>query len=607
VSRWHGAALAAVAVAAALLLISEASLLPSAWLPVEEAATMQSARGGASAPSAGVLLPVLLAPAARTLSPSAAYDAARALSGALWALAAAPAYVLARRLLRPGASLLVAAFAAVVPASVYATAATPDALAYLLAVSSLAVFGRGRLLAAVALAMAAALARPWFAPLPVALLVADAVVRGTWRAALRWPRPLALGAFCGVAYVVVAETAPAAEVAFTAPDATARAALAGLVAAAVGAGVAPWLLAAGGRGTEAALLAVCLPALALSAGVVGAAAPGRGMDERPLLVLVPLVLALAAATGERAPPRVVAVAGLAVALAALALPALGRAPAARAAGLSVLAPDGASRASLVAGVWVATVVALLLLHLVRRRPVVLAGMLTVALLAGQAAAWSGARAEARALEGAELIPRGWVDRHAGQGAEVVVAGPAEALDARTVANVALWNRTIRGTQQLDLSNVDPLSGQWGARPEAGLILVRGTDLAGTVLARSQAGVLMRPELAYRLAETVEGVGPDGWSGEQAVYRRFSGTGSLLVAVGRPEGGAADVRISSGPLDEESDRLRARFALQPGQRREVVLELPEPRYRVVVSVSPTFAASDGRQLGTKVRFEYRPLR
>jgi hypothetical protein len=295
------------------------------------------------------------------------------------------------------------------------------------------------------------------------------------------------------------------------------------------------------------------------------------------------------------------------------LAALGTLPSsgsASAAGLSVISADGGSRALLVAGVAVVVGVALLLLHVLRRRPILLPVALATILLVAQAAAWSSVRGEARALAAAEPAPHGWIDRNAGSGAEVVVAGPAEALDALVIAQLTVWNRTIRGVRELNFLDVDPHSGQVGVDPEADLVLVRGTELAGREIARSGAGVLLQPDVPLNLAETVEGVYPDGWSGELAVYRRFSGArGTVHVLLTRedvPEDAPpAAVQVESGPLDADADEVQARFVLRPGEKRDVEVDVPQPRYRIVVTVSPTFPAADGRQVGAGLRFVYRP--
>jgi hypothetical protein len=614
-SRRQRAALAVTIAAVGMLLFAQAVTLPTAWLPLEEAPVLARARGdqGPGSLSAGLVYPALVAPAARTLSASVAHRLAQALSAALWAAIALPAYMLARRLVPPNASLVVAALSVIVPASVYAVAALPDALALLLAVSSLALLARAsargsrpELLGALALAVAAALARPWLALLPLALLVAYELPRERWRSLLRWPVPLAMAPLAGIAYLGLARWAPDSAIALASLGTPARAAVASFAVAAVGLGIVPWLLAPAAAQPERALLVACFPALVVAAGVLGTLQPHRGLDERPLLVLAPLVLALAARAWLDRSFRLgeAALAGVLVALAALALPPLGRVPAARAAGLSVVSPEGGSRAYLAGAVAAAGMVALLLLVVLRRRVVLLPAALALLLVVGQAAAWSAVRAEARTLAASEPAPSGWVDHNAGAGARVVIVGPADALDPLAVAQLRLWNRSVSGVQSLFLE-VDPHSGQLGVAPDADLVFVRGTELVGTEIARSAGGVLLRPPGPLNLAETVQGVFTDGWSGEQAIYRRFTGSpGTVLVTIGRPDGPPAEAWVEVGRGEESAVELRSRIALASGEERQLAIEVPRPQFRVVVRVSPTFPAPDGRQLGAQVRFEYR---
>jgi hypothetical protein len=625
------AALGVIVAAFALLFFAEGAALATAWLPVEEAGVLQHARGGGSVQAAGgILYSAVLVPVAHSLSPPAAYKFAKALSALLSALVAVPAYLLARRLISPRASLVVAVFALAAPGSVYATAAVPDSLALLLAVSSLPLLMRAAeranrwdLLGALAFATAAAFARPWFVVLPPALLVAYEVSRNDTRSFLRWPKSLVFAGFAAFAYVLLALTAPQVGSALTDPGATARAAAASVVVAALGIGVVPWLLAASGARpfsgrVETALLLTCLPALVLSAGVFGAT--GDGIDERPLLVLVPLILALAARAWRSGTFRLDAAvaAGALVTLAAVALPALGRAASAHAAGLSLIAPNGAARASLDARAAAVVVVALSLLLVFRRAGVVLPAVVVLVLLAGHFAAWSSAHAEARAVAAADPVPSGWVDRRVRSGKEVYAVGPPGAFDERTMADLTLWNRSVRGVRVLDLSTVDPKTGLLSVS-DTPLVLVRGTALSGAEIARSGAGVLLRPALPLQLAETVEGLYPDGWGGASTTYRRFSGParpGKVVVWSSRGEWRGpdrpSDVRFQVGPLDGDVVELGhdVEFKMHSGQTTTRVVDVPPPPFQVIITVDPTFSpasfgSTDKRQLGAQLRFTYIP--
>jgi hypothetical protein len=612
VRHGHRAALGALVAAFALLFFGEGAALPTAWLPLEEAPVVQHARGDASAHDSGsVLYPAVIAPFVRSASPPTAYKIARALSALFWALTVIPAFALARRLVPTRAALLVAALSVLVPGAVYATAALPDSLGVLLAVSSLALAARGNVAPALAVAVAAAFARPWFVVLAPALLVASEWPRGG--SFLRWPRSLVFAAYAVFAYFLLAHTAPQIGSSLTAPGAAARAALASVVVAVVGTAVVPWLLAATVRPSEAILLRTCLPALVVAAGVFGAAE--SGVDERPLLALVPLVLALAARAWlvERPSLRAVAPAAVAVALAAAALPALGRVPLAHAAGLSLFAPGGASRATLALGTVVTVAIALVLLA-IPRRAVVVPSVVALALVGAHAAAWTTDRAETRAIERSDPAPHGWVDEHAGAKAEVYAVGPAGAYDARTIAELELWNRSVRGSRVLDLTNIDPKSGYTNVT-DTPVVLVRGAELTGTELARSDAGTLLQAPQPLQVAETVEGLYPDGWSTAEVTYRRFGGApqpGKLLITSSRADWTGTDVPsdvfYQVGPLNGKLAESKEREKLHAGGTLHGVVEVPPAPFLVNVFYEPTFSPSqfgqsDTRQLGAKVTFHY----
>lgn len=624
----HRAALGALVVAFALLFFLEGAALPDAWLPVEEAAALQHARGDESAqPSNGVLYPLLLAPAARSLSPSGAHRFAKAVSAVLWALTAIPAFLLARRLVPSGTALVVTTLALVAPGSVYATAAVADGLALLLALLSMSLLVRASerasrrdLVGALLLATLAAFARPWFVVLPPALLIAYELPRNSAQSFLRWPRSLVFAGLAAGAYLLLATTAPEVGSALASPGQSLRAGAASLAVVALGAGLVPWLLAVSGARPfasrpETALLAVCAPALAVAAGVF--AASGDGLDERPLLALVPLVLALAASVWVRGVSRFrpAAYVGGFVVLAALALPTLGRAASERGAGLSLVAPNGASKAVLVLVVAVAVGVALALLRLLPRRPVVFAAAVALVLLVEHVAAWSSVRSESRALAASEPAPRGWVDRNAGSGARVFVVGPPGAFDQRAFAQLILWNRAIRGVHTLDLAAADPANGFLSVA-DSDVVLVRGAELVGTEIARSRAGVLLRVPQPQQVAETIDGLYADGWSGDNATYRRFAGPskpGTVRVLVSRLNWGGedrpADVRVDSGPLNATGEQ-RAHIVIHAGKEYTLEIPVPPPPFQIAITVQPTFApaefgAGDARQLGAQITFTYRP--
>jgi hypothetical protein len=237
------------------------------------------------------------------------------------------------------------------------------------------------------------------------------------------------------------------------------------------------------------------------------------------------------------------------------------------------------------------------------------------LVGGHAAAWWSVRAEAHALAASEPGPRGWVDRDADRGAHVYVVGPAGDLDRRTVAQLMLWNRTVRGARPLDPSAVDP---QTGLIPgsDADLVVERGVDLAGTEVARSTGGVLLRPVIPYTVSQTIDGLYADGWSGYQTTYRRFAGPprpGRVRVTVSRAAWGGPDrpseVSVEAGTPDG-TVKARRRLVIHSSQEQQVEIPVLPPPFQILVTVSPTFTpadfgSSDTRQLGAELHFAYQP--
>ncbi|MGH3105015.1 MAG: hypothetical protein ACRDN6_13055, partial [Gaiellaceae bacterium] len=116
-------AVALVFVAIASLLVVEGAGLESAWLPLEEAAIAEQARGGASVVEtrAATLYPLLLRPVAGRIEGDGLVELVRKLNALLWAALVFPAYALARRRATVPGALAAAALAALVPGAVYAT------------------------------------------------------------------------------------------------------------------------------------------------------------------------------------------------------------------------------------------------------------------------------------------------------------------------------------------------------------------------------------------------------------------------------------------------------------------------------------------------------
>lgn len=613
----RGAApLAAVVAGIALLLLVEAVAIPASWLPLDEAGTVLRARGSTAAPQvSGPLVPALLSPLARSLPAETVVWVGRTLAALCWAGLAVAAYLLARRRARPRPAVVAAALAAVVPASVLGTVLTPDAPALLLAAFALVLAARGRPLASLTLALAAALTRPWLAPLAPAVALALALPRVRAADFLRWPRSLAPVAVIAIAYALaygLDEASPELARATERPGDVLRAALASLAAAAVGTGVLPWL-AAWAQAARAridpavALLVTCAPALAVAAGLAAATSGGL-VDERPLVALTPLVFALAAAAwSERELPRVpLLVAATATVACALSLP--GRARLETAPGLAWLAPSNGSRTALLATVLALVALTAVLPLVLRGRPLVVVAVVAAVLAVGQAGAWRDARDAGGELETAGS----WVDDAVGAGADVTVLAPPGAEADGRLAATTLWNRSLAYRAVVDPVSADGRTGLLPASIRPRLVLALGVELAGEVLAAHKGLRLVRPRLPLRVAEVVEGLYPDGWSGALAVYRRFAGarTGTVEVVASRRDYGGPDVpgtvTVAVGPIGGPPRRGPS-VVLHSKETHVLRVDVPAPPFEVLVTVVPTFVPGrgDARALGAELRFAYRP--
>jgi hypothetical protein len=473
--------------------------------------------------------------------------------------------------------------------------------------------------AAVACAVGAAALRPWFAVLPPALARAYFLPRASWRALATWPRPLALALLGGIVVTGIGGISASLERALEDPGAVVRGGLAGAAAAAVGAGAVPWILAWAHAGSArrdplAALLVSAGPALAIAAGVAAAAhEPRSSLDERPLIALVPLVFALACQRLPQARSLLLSGATLAVMLPALsrpeANPALADAP-----GLALAWRLAGSRAVPAVVLALACLALTAVLARTRAHQLAWAGA-AAAVAAGHVAAWDAARAASAAAGRAALVPAGWLDARVPDGATVpfVVSGPAP--PRRALEQLALTNRSLGSLVRVDPARVDPSSGAISADAPDGLALASGLELAGTALAAGPLGALVRLEQPLRVAYVLQGVYPDSWTGDLAVYRRIGGSGPGTVVVtlsrrawtGPDVPGAVAVRLGRPGA---RGTVVGRTVLHSGGERLLRIAVPAPPFDVLVTVRPTFSPAefgrdDSRRLGAQVAFAYTP--
>jgi hypothetical protein len=217
-----------------------------------------------------------------------------------------------------------------------------------------------------------------------------------------------------------------------------------------------------------------------------------------------------------------------------------------------------------------------------------------------------------------------------------------------------WNRSIKAVWSLDGTAQGPgpfltpdprpsdgalcshgRCGNWGYPY---VVEEQGIDVVGKTVAthlhRAGGGLekwrLVKIDPPLRLGGAVTDVYPDGWMGSFSSYTRYATEGNRVgrmrvVLLGPPQGAHATtghVTVAIGPIvvgDDNQPHLGKptqvrRFDIRSKQQRVLIFRAPGPRFRVEVTVTPTFVPkelsadqSDNRHLGAQVRYVFLPPR
>jgi hypothetical protein len=235
----------------------------------------------------------------------------------------------------------------------------------------------------------------------------------------------------------------------------------------------------------------------------------------------------------------------------------------------------------------------------------------------------------------------WVDEHTG-GAPTLYIGQ-QMKDQNGEWLLEFWNRSIKAVWSLDgtaqgpgpVLTPDPSAtdGALSHDPHYPYVVEEaGIDVAGKEVSRHlhvaggnlEPWRLIKVAPPLRLRASVSGVYADGWTGSQSSYTRYATpgdrTGRLRVVVSRKSWGGPDkpghVTIRMGPITIGDDKqphvvhatATKTFDIHSKQEEIVELVPPGPRFRVEVTISPTFVPrdlasdqTDNRELGAKVRY------
>jgi hypothetical protein len=217
-----------------------------------------------------------------------------------------------------------------------------------------------------------------------------------------------------------------------------------------------------------------------------------------------------------------------------------------------------------------------------------------------------------------------------------------------------WNRSIKAVWSLDgtaqgpgpflTPDPRPSDGALCSRGRCGnwgypyVVEERGIEVVGETVAthlhRAGGGLekwrLVKIAPPLRLGGAVTDVYPDGWMGSFSSYTRYATEGNRagrmrVVLSGPPQGAhmtTGHAAVAIGPIvigDDNQPHLGKptevrRFDIRSKQQRILIFRAPGPRFRVEVTMTPTFVPkelspdqSDNRHLGAQVSYVFLPPR
>ena len=245
-------------------------------------------------------------------------------------------------------------------------------------------------------------------------------------------------------------------------------------------------------------------------------------------------------------------------------------------------------------------------------------------------------------------PLTWVDDHTG-GAPTLYIGQ-QMGDQNGEWLLEFWNRSIKAVWSLDgtaqgpgpVLTPDPRASDGALSHDPAypyVVQEAGIEVDGTEVARHlhvagghlESWRLIRIAPPLRLRAAVTGIYRDGWTGAASSYTRYSTegdrTGRVRIVISRRDWGGPDkpghVTVKIGPIVIGDDKqphvgepaVVKRFDIHSKQEKILPLKAPGPRFRVEVTITPTFrpielspeTTNDNRDLGAVVRHIFVPPR
>jgi hypothetical protein len=249
-------------------------------------------------------------------------------------------------------------------------------------------------------------------------------------------------------------------------------------------------------------------------------------------------------------------------------------------------------------------------------------------------------------------PFTWVDDATGGAATLYIG--QQMSDQNGEWLLEFWNRSIKAVWSLDgtaqgpgpflTPDPRPSDGALCSRDRCGnwgypyVVEEQGIEVVGETVAthlhRAGGGLekwrLVKIDPPLRLGGAVTDVYPDGWMGSFSSYTRYATennrAGRMRIVLSGPPQGAHEMTghatVAIGPIvigDDNQPHLGKpseimRFAIRSKRERVLVFRAPGPRFRVEITMTPTFVPkelspdqSDNRHLGAQVRYVFLPPR
>ena len=646
--------LAAIVVLSILFRVVLARRMVAPWIMVDELIYSELAKSAAAhgtflirgvpAHGFGFVYPLLIAPAFRVASVPTAYGLAKATGAIVMSLAAIPAYLLARRVVRPPLALFVAVLTLAVPSMVYTgtlmteTAFYPLFLACALAlVMTLERPTLSRVVVLLALTMLAFLTRAQAIAIVPAILTAPLFLgRSRLREFLRLYAIVVAGGVLVLGWEGVHGRSPKAALGAYQVTTSTHYSVASVLRWLVYhvgeldlyVGVAPFaallfLLTTRERRSPLVAAAVSMTAWLLVEVAAFASTQSQRVEERNMFFVAPFFFVALCWWVERGLPRPRAAGVCAVIAAALvgAVPYSGLINGNATSDTLALLPlwtlqDTITTLDQVQSVVVgcAILIAVLLLLIPGRFAIVLPSLVLVLYAAAlwpiEANPHGGVQhASTGALYGGTSMPdRDWIDARLGRHARVAVLFDSRVMDKFTVWTNEFFNRSLRtvydvagptpGALPETPVHIDPETGRIAGIAEPYLLTTRSLQLDEPEVAADAAKGLAvyRIVRALGVKSATDGLYPDDWSGPTATYTRFRcHTGQTLYAT---VGG--DASLIDGPSTVTVEGMK--LQVLPSSRRTLVIPLHADGSRCVVHfrISPVAVPAEVQPGSTDTR-------